>query len=69
MREYTPWPAITLKRKLDELENAYMAWRTRLVKIGEEVLQGIEEGDVSEEAKRELRQFIEETKAKGIYKG
>ena len=68
MREGTPWPLIMARKKLEETEDAYNAWRTRLVKIGQRILQEIEKGDVSEEAKRELRQFIKETEEKGIYR-
>ena len=63
-----PWPTIAAKRKLKETEDEFKDWRTRLVKVGERVLREIDEGNVSEEAKRELRQFIGKTKATGIYK-
>lgn len=65
--EGTPWPVITAKKKLKETEDEFKDWRTRLVKVGEGVLREIDEGNVSEEAKRELRQFIDKTKARGVY--
>lgn len=66
--EGPPWPTIAAKKKLRETEELFTDWRTRLVKVGERVLREIEKGHVSEEAKRELRQFIKETKDAGIYK-
>jgi hypothetical protein len=67
--EGTPWAAIAAKKKLKETEDLFSNWRTRLVGIGEQLLREIEKGKVSEEVKRKFREFIEETKAAGIYRG
>jgi len=64
--EGPPWGTIAAKKKLKETEDQFTDWRTRLVKIGERVLREIEKGNVSEETKKKLRHFIEETKAAGI---
>jgi hypothetical protein len=48
------------------MEDLFKDWRTRLVKIGERVLREIEKGNVSEEVRKEFREFIEKTKAAGI---
>ena len=61
--EGPPWAAIAAKRKLKETEDLFKDWRTRLVEVGERVLREIEKGNVSEEVKKELREFIEKTKA------
>ena len=66
--EGPPWAAIAAKKQLRETDEQFKDWRTRLVKVGERVLREIEKGNVSEEAKKELRQFIEKTKAAGIHK-
>jgi hypothetical protein len=62
-----PWGTIAAKKKLKEMEDLFKDWRTRLVKIGERVLREIEKGNVSEEVRKEFREFIEKTKAVGIY--
>lgn len=64
--EGTPWGTIAAKKKLKQTEDLFKDWRTKLVKVGERVLHEIEKGNVSEEAKKELREFIEKTKAAGI---
>jgi len=66
--EGPPWAAIAAKRKLKETEDLFKDWRTRLVEVGERVLREIEKGNVSEEVKKELREFIEKTKAAGIWR-
>lgn len=64
--EGTPWGTINAKKKLKEAEDLFTNWRTRLVEVGERVLREIEKGNVSEEVKKEFREFIEETKDAGI---
>jgi len=66
--EGPPWAAIAAKKKLKETEDLFRDWRTRLVKVGERVLREIEKGSVSEEAKKELREFIEKTKLSGTHR-
>ena len=61
-----PWAAIAAQKKLKETEDLFKDWRTSLVEVGERVLREIEKGNVSEEVKKELREFIEKTKAAGI---
>ncbi len=65
--EGPPWGTITAKKKLKQTEDLFEDWRTRLIKVGERVLHEIEKGNVSEEAKKEFREFIEKTKAAGIH--
>jgi hypothetical protein len=57
-----PWGTIAAKKKLQEAEDAFTDWRTRLVEIGERLMREMERGNVSEEAKSEFRKFIEEAK-------
>jgi len=64
--EGSPWPTIAAKRKLKQTEDLFEDWRTRLVEVGERLLREIEKGNVSEEVKREFKEFIEKTKAAGI---
>jgi hypothetical protein len=64
--EGTPWGTIAAKKKLKETEDVFKDWRTRLVEVGEQLLREIEKGKVSEEVKKEFREFIEKTKAAGI---
>jgi hypothetical protein len=61
-----PWGTIAAKKKLKEEEDLFTDWRTRLVEVGERVIREIEKGNVSEEVKKEFREFIEKTKAAGI---
>jgi hypothetical protein len=58
-----PWGTIAAKKKLQETEDLFTDWRTRLVEVGERVMREIEKGNVSEQAKREFREFIEEAKS------
>ena len=64
--EGTPWGTITTKKKLKQTEGLFKDWRTKLVEVGERVLCELEKGNVSEEVKKEFREFIEKTKSTGI---
>jgi hypothetical protein len=57
-----PWGTIMAKKKLKEAEDVFTDWRTRLIEVGQRLLREIEKGNVSKEAKREFRDFIEEAK-------
>jgi len=57
-----PWGTIAAKKKLKEAEDLFTDWRTRLVAVGERLMREMEKGNVSEQAKREFREFIEEAK-------
>jgi len=61
-----PWGTIAAKKKLKEEEDLFTDWRTRLVDVGERIMREIEKGNISEEVKKEFREFIEKTKATGI---
>jgi len=63
-----PWGTIAAKKRLKEAEDIFIDWRTRLVEVGERVMREIEKGNVSEEVKKEFREFIEKTKAAGIHR-
>jgi hypothetical protein len=65
--EGTPYGIIAAKKKLKQTEDVFKDWRTVLVKVGERLLREIEKGNVSEEVKKEFREFIEKTKAGGIH--
>jgi hypothetical protein len=65
--EGTPWATIASKKKLKQAEDVFEDWRTVLVQVGERLLREIEKGNVSEEVKKEFREFIENTKAAGIH--
>ena len=64
--EGTPWGTIATKKKLKQTEGLFKDWRTRLVEVGERLLREVEKGNVSEEVKKEFRDFIEKTKAASI---
>ena len=57
-----PWGTIAAKKKLKEEEDLFTDWRTRLVEVGERLMREMEKGNVSEDAKREFREFIEKAK-------
>jgi hypothetical protein len=57
-----PWGTIVAKKKLKEAEDVFTDWRTRLVEVGERLMREMEKGNVSEDAKREFREFIEKAK-------
>jgi len=61
-----PWGMIMARKKLQEAEDAFRDWRARLVEVGERLMREVDKGTVSEQAKREFREFIEEAKAAGI---
>ena len=65
--EGTPWGTIAAKKKLKQTEDVFKDWRTTLVELGERLLREIEKENVSEEVKKEFREFIEKTKAAGIH--
>lgn len=58
----TPWGMIMARKKLQEAEDAFANWRTRLVDVGERLICEIDKGNVSEQAKSEFREFIQEAK-------
>ena len=66
--EGTPWGTIATKKKLKQTEDLFKDWRTKLVEVGERILREMEKGNVSEEAKREFREFIKKTRDAGINK-
>lgn len=57
-----PWGMIMARKKLQEEEDAFRDWRARLVEVGERIMREMDKGTVSEQAKREFREFIEEAK-------
>ena len=57
-----PWGMIMARKKLQEAEDAFRDWRARLVEVGERLMREVDKGTVSEQAKREFREFIEEAK-------
>jgi hypothetical protein len=57
-----PWGTIVARKKLQEAEDVFRDWQARLVEVGERLLREMEKGNVSKEAKREFRGFIEEAK-------
>jgi hypothetical protein len=65
--EGPPWATIAAKKKLKQTEDLFRDWRTRLVEVGEQLLREIQKGNVSEEMKKEFREFIEKTKAADIH--
>ena len=65
--EGTPWGSIAARKKLKQATDVFKDWRTALVQVGEQLLREIEKGNVSEEVKKEFREFIEKTKAAGIH--
>ena len=65
----TPWGLIQAKKKLVQAEEKAEKLRIKLVKIGEEVLQDIENGKVpSEDVIKRFGDFIDNARSKGIYK-
>jgi len=57
-----PWGMIMARKKQQETEDVFTDWRAKLVEVGERLLHDMEKGNVSKEAKREFREFIEEAK-------
>jgi hypothetical protein len=57
-----PWGMIMARKKLQESEDAFRDWRAKLVEVGEWIMREMDKGTVSEQAKREFREFIEEAK-------
>ena len=62
-----PWWGISAEREAREAKEEFKRWRTRLVKIGEEALRELDAHGASDKIKSQLREFIEEARAAGIY--
>jgi len=64
----TPWGYTQEEKSRQDLEQDFEKWRTELVESGDKILHGMDRGEISEEVRDEFKQFVEETRQKGIYR-